>query len=70
MWRRFSVTLRYSPKSFIKDLRDGALPGEEFIEKGRENQLGKINREESIERYMLDILHALVWFMAQGIAAG
>jgi 2-enoate reductase len=32
----FPVTLRYSPKSFIKDLRDGALPGEEFIEKGRD----------------------------------
>lgn len=38
----FPVTLRYSPKSFIKDLRDGALPGEEFIEKGR-------NLEEGIE---------------------
>ncbi|URZ03148.1 oxidoreductase [Clostridium felsineum] len=32
----FPVTLRYSPKSFIKDLRDGALPGEEFKEKGRD----------------------------------
>lgn len=32
----FPVTLRYSPKSFIKDLRDGALPGEEFEEKGRD----------------------------------
>ncbi|PXV87325.1 2-enoate reductase [Lachnotalea glycerini] len=32
----FPVALRYSPKSFIKDLRDGALPGEEFIEKGRD----------------------------------
>ena len=32
----FPVTLRYSPKSFIKDFRDGALPGEEFIEKGRD----------------------------------
>ncbi|MCR3757569.1 FAD-dependent oxidoreductase [Clostridium felsineum] len=32
----FPVTLRYSPKSFIKDLRDGALPGEEFTEKGRD----------------------------------
>lgn len=32
----FPVTLRYSPKSFIKDLRDGALPGEEFAEKGRD----------------------------------
>ncbi len=32
----FPVTLRYSPKSFIKDWRDGALPGEEFEEKGRD----------------------------------
>lgn len=32
----YPVTLRYSPKSFIKDYRDGALPGEEFEEKGRD----------------------------------
>ena len=32
----FPVILRYSPKSFIKDLRVGALPGEEFVEKGRD----------------------------------
>lgn len=32
----FPVTLRYSPKSFIKALRDGALPGEVFEEKGRD----------------------------------
>ena len=32
----FVVALRYSPKSFIKDLRVGALPGEEFEEKGRD----------------------------------
>lgn len=36
----FPVTLRYSPKSFIKDLRDGALPGEEFVEKGRDIEEG------------------------------
>ena len=36
----FPVTLRYSPKSFIKDLRDGALPGEEFVEKGRDLEEG------------------------------
>ena len=28
--------MRYSPKSFIKDWRVGALPGEEFEEKGRD----------------------------------
>lgn len=32
----FPVVLRYSPKSFIKALRDGALPGEEFTEAGRD----------------------------------
>lgn len=32
----FPVTLRYSVKSFIKDWREGALPGEEFEEKGRD----------------------------------
>ncbi|WPC41601.1 FAD-dependent oxidoreductase [Clostridium sp. JS66] len=36
----FPVALRYSPKSFIKDLRDGALPGEEFVEKGRDLEEG------------------------------
>lgn len=36
----FPVTLRYSPKSFIKDLRDGALPGEDFEEKGRDIEEG------------------------------
>ncbi len=32
----FPVTLRYSPKSFIKNFKDGALPGEKFIERGRD----------------------------------
>lgn len=32
----FPVVLRYSPKSFIKGFRDGAMPGEEFEEKGRD----------------------------------
>ncbi len=36
----FPVALRYSPKSFIKDFRDGALPGEEFEEKGRDVEEG------------------------------
>ncbi len=37
----FPVALRYSPKSFIKDFREGALPGEDFIEKGRDLEEGK-----------------------------
>lgn len=32
----FPVALRYSAKSMIKDWREGALPGEEFEEKGRD----------------------------------
>ncbi|GER70323.1 2-enoate reductase [Weizmannia acidilactici] len=36
----FPVTLRFSPKSFIKDWRDGALPGEKFEEKGRDLEEG------------------------------
>ena len=38
--RDFPVVLRYSPKSFIKALREGALPGEEFEEKGRDLEEG------------------------------
>lgn len=32
----FPVVMRYSPKSFIKDWRVGALPGEDFVEMGRD----------------------------------
>lgn len=37
----FPVTLRYSPKSFIKGYKCGALPGEEFEEKGRDIEEGR-----------------------------
>lgn len=36
----FPVTLRFSVKSMIKDWREGALPGEEFDEKGRDTKEG------------------------------
>ena len=36
----YHVSLRYSPKSFIKDWRVGGLPGEEFEEKGRDVEEG------------------------------
>lgn len=36
----FPVALRFSPKSMIKDWREGALPGEEFVEKGRDTEEG------------------------------
>lgn len=32
----FPVTMRYSIKSFIKDWNQGGLPGEDFVEKGRD----------------------------------
>ena len=51
----FPVTLRYSPKSFIKDLRDGALPGEEFEEKGRDLDEG-VKAARLLEQYGYDAL--------------
>lgn len=36
----FPVALRFSPKSMITDWREGALPGEEFAEKGRDMEEG------------------------------
>ncbi|OUQ19413.1 2-enoate reductase [Lachnoclostridium sp. An14] len=36
----FPVALRFSVKSMIKDWREGALPGEEFEEKGRDIEEG------------------------------
>ena len=36
----FPVALRFSPKSMIKDWREGALPGEEFVENGRDTEEG------------------------------
>lgn len=36
----FPVILRFSVKSMIKDWRDGALPGEDFEEKGRDIEEG------------------------------
>ncbi|PJI09174.1 MULTISPECIES: FAD-dependent oxidoreductase [Clostridium] len=51
----FPVTLRYSPKSFIKELRDGALPGEEFEEKGRDIEEG-IEAAKLLVNYGYDAL--------------
>lgn len=36
----FPVALRFSTKSMMKDFREGALPGEEFEEKGRDTDEG------------------------------
>jgi 2-enoate reductase len=38
--KNFPVSLRYSAKSFIKDIRQGGLPGEDFVEKGRDIEEG------------------------------
>lgn len=51
----FPVTLRYSPKSFIKDYREGALPGEDFIEKGRDLPEG-IDAAKLLVKYGYDAL--------------
>lgn len=36
----FTVSLRYSLKSFVKGIRHGALPGEEFVEQGKDIEEG------------------------------
>ncbi len=36
----FPVVMRYSLKSYIKDLRQGGLPGEDFVERGRDIEEG------------------------------
>ncbi len=51
----FPVTLRYSPKSFIKGLRDGPLPGEEFVEMGRDLPEG-IEAAKLLVKYGYDAL--------------
>lgn len=51
----FPVTLRYSPKSFIKDWREGALPGESFTEKGRDLEEG-VEAARLLESYGYDAL--------------
>lgn len=53
--KSFPVTLRFSPKSFIKDWRQGALPGEEFDEKGRDVAEG-IEAAVLLEKYGYDAL--------------
>ena len=51
----FPVTLRYSVKSMIKDWRQGALPGEEFEEKGRDIEEG-IEAAKLLAQYGYDAL--------------
>ena len=51
----FPVTLRFSLKSMIKDWRGGALPGEEFEEKGRDIAEG-LEAAKLLEQYGYDAL--------------
>lgn len=51
----FPVALRFSLKSMIKDWRDGALPGEEFDEKGRDIEEG-LEAAKLLEKYGYDAL--------------
>ena len=51
----FPVALRYSLKSMVKDFREGALPGEEFEEKGRDIEEG-IEAAKLLEKYGYDAL--------------
>ena len=51
----FPVTLRYSPKSFIKDFKSGGLPGEKFEEKGRDIEEG-IEAAKLLVQYGYDSL--------------
>lgn len=51
----YPVTLRYSVKSFIKDWKVGALPGEEFDEKGKDIEEG-IKAAKLLVEYGYDAL--------------
>jgi 2-enoate reductase len=51
----FPVAMRFSLKSMVKDWREGALPGEEFEEKGRDIEEG-IEAAKLLEKYGYDAL--------------
>lgn len=51
----FPVAVRFSPKSILKDWRKGALPNEEFEEKGRDLEEG-LQTAKLLEAYGYDAL--------------
>lgn len=51
----FPVAVRFSPKSMLKDWRKGALPNEEFEEKGRDLEEG-LQTAKLLESYGYDAL--------------
>ncbi|WP_097026386.1 FAD-dependent oxidoreductase [Clostridium peptidivorans] len=62
----FPVSLRYSIKSFIKDWKQGGLPGEEFAEKGRDIEEGieaaKILEEAGYDAFNGDVGSYDSWY--------
>ncbi|BCN31157.1 FAD-dependent oxidoreductase [Anaeromicropila herbilytica] len=62
----FPVSLRYSIKSFIKDWKEGGLPGEEFVEKGRDIEEGieaaKILEEAGYDAFNGDVGSYDSWY--------
>lgn len=62
----YPVSLRYSIKSFIKDWKEGGLPGEEFIEKGRDIEEGieaaKILEEAGYDAFNGDVGSYDSWY--------
>ena len=62
----YPVILRYSPKSFIKDLRVGGLPGETFVEKGRDIEEGmeviKLLEKAGYDAFDVDVGSYDAWY--------
>lgn len=62
----YPVSLRYSIKSFIKDWKLGGLPGEEFVEKGRDIEEGieaaKILEEAGYDAFNGDVGSYDSWY--------
>ncbi|HEY8910449.1 MAG TPA: FAD-dependent oxidoreductase [Desulfosporosinus sp.] len=62
----FPVSLRYSVKSFIKGLKQGGLPGEEFVEVGRDIEEGlevaKILEQAGYDAFNSDVGSYDAWY--------
>lgn len=64
----FPVQLRFSIKSYLKDLNQGGLPGEEFEEKGRDTEEGleaaRILESEGYDAFNADAGTYQSWYWA------
>ncbi|MCL1847351.1 MAG: FAD-dependent oxidoreductase [Coriobacteriia bacterium] len=62
----FPVTVRYSPKHFIKDWNRGGLPGEVFEEKGRDLdegvEMAKLLEEAGYDAFDVDVGSYDAWY--------